>query len=33
MNRSRTYTLTIIAAVVWLLLCWAFADDQFSGTW
>jgi len=33
MTKSRTYLLTGIAVALWLLLNWAFADDQFSGNW
>jgi thiosulfate dehydrogenase [quinone] large subunit len=33
MTKSRTYALTAIAAALWLLLSWVFADDQFSGNW
>jgi thiosulfate dehydrogenase [quinone] large subunit len=33
MTRNRTYALTVIAAALYLLLCWAFADDQFGGHW
>jgi thiosulfate dehydrogenase [quinone] large subunit len=33
MTRSRTYALTAMAAALYLLLCWIFADDQFSGNW
>lgn len=30
MTRQRTYTITAIAAGLFLLLCWAFADGMFS---
>ena len=33
MTRTRLFTLTAIAAGLYLLLCWIFADDQFSGNW
>jgi thiosulfate dehydrogenase (quinone) large subunit len=33
MTKSRTYTLTAVAAALWTLLSWVFADDQFSGNW
>lgn len=32
MTRSRTYLLTAVAAALFVVLCWAFADDQFTGT-
>ncbi len=33
MTRSRTYALTAIAAVLYLWLCWAFADGLLAGNW
>jgi thiosulfate dehydrogenase [quinone] large subunit len=33
MTRSRTYLLTVIAAILYVLLCWIFADGLFKGNW
>ncbi len=33
MTKTRTYALTAIAAVLYVFLCWAFADGMFSGNW
>lgn len=33
MTRQRTYTLTVIAAVLYIFLCWAFADGLFTDNW
>lgn len=32
MTRNRTYLLTGVSAGIYLLLCWAFADGLFTGT-
>lgn len=32
MNKNRTYAITAISAVVFLVLSWAFADGHFTGT-
>jgi thiosulfate dehydrogenase [quinone] large subunit len=32
MTRTRTYALTAIAAVLYVLLCWIFADGLFTGS-
>ena len=32
MTKNRTYALTAVAAALFVVLCWAFADDQFTGT-
>jgi thiosulfate dehydrogenase [quinone] large subunit len=32
MTRQRTYTLTALSALLFVFLSWAFADDQFTGT-
>ncbi len=33
MTRGRTYTLTLVAAAIYLLLTWAFADGLFYQKW
>jgi hypothetical protein len=33
MTKGRTYLLTVLSAGLYVLLCWAFADDMFSGDW
>jgi thiosulfate dehydrogenase [quinone] large subunit len=33
MTQSRVYGLTAVSVLLYLLLCWAFADDLFSGNW
>ncbi|CAA9549202.1 MAG: hypothetical protein AVDCRST_MAG70-777 [uncultured Thermomicrobiales bacterium] len=33
MTRSRTYAITAIAAVLYVFLCWVFADGLLSGNW
>jgi thiosulfate dehydrogenase [quinone] large subunit len=33
MSKNRTYVLTAVAALLYLVLCWVFADGLFSGNW
>ena len=33
MTRSRTYLLTTISAVMFIVLCWVFADGLFNTNW
>jgi thiosulfate dehydrogenase (quinone) large subunit len=33
MTRSRTYVLTAISALLFILLCWVFADGLFNKNW
>lgn len=33
MTRNRTYALTGISVIFYVLLCWIFADGLFSGNW
>ncbi|MEO6876318.1 MAG: hypothetical protein ABI222_15995 [Opitutaceae bacterium] len=33
MTKDQTLRLTGCSAALYLLLCWAFADHQFSGDW
>src|SRR6185312_106584 len=33
MTRSRTYVLTAISAVLFIVLCWVFADGLFTKNW
>jgi thiosulfate dehydrogenase [quinone] large subunit len=33
MTKGRTYLLTALSAVLYVFLCWAFADGMFTGDW